>query len=425
MKNKKALVFLLIIAIVIAGGLIYYLFFNKEKTNWDQHYKEASKDPYGTFVLYGLLKHRAGGLKDINSDYLSFIKKEAGKDSNANIVLVNRYAFLSDTEATVLMDWTALGNTVFMATESIPGELMRKLYTDECGQEWQGLSTYSDSIIHPNFALLSQRDSVDYTYKAPYPGPDAFIKSRTKQWTYYDSRYLCDSSHATVQYGYLSTSKDSGYVNFIFIPYGKGGFYFHTNPLLFSNYYLLDYQHLRYTSKVFQHLSNGTIYFDKFHKSYQDFNQNSSHSEGPLVYILSQRSLKYGWYLLLAMTGLYIFFRAKRKQKPIAILEEKKNTTLEYYKTVGSLYFQQQDPYKISLLMFRMFRIYVKEKYKISIKTNDEYTVRLLSTRSKINQEHVERLLTMDRYVNTRPAVSKDDVVSYYQRLNYFYLNCK
>jgi hypothetical protein len=125
------------------------------------------------------------------------------------------------------------------------------------------------------------------------------------------------------------------------------------------------------------------------------------------------------------MTALYMVFRAKRKQKPIATLSEKKNTTLEYYKTVGSLYFQQQDAYKISLLMFRMFRIYVKEKYKISIKTNDEHTIKLLSTRSQINQQHIEKLLTIDRYVNNRPALSNKDVVTYYEKLNYFYLNCK
>jgi hypothetical protein len=424
MQNKKTIGIIILGVIVIAGLLVYFLFNTKEKTNWEQHYKEVSKDPYGTSVLYGLLQQRSGGLTDVNTDYLQFIQKHASKDTSSNIVLVNRYAFLSDTEATLLMDWAGQGNTVFMATESIPGELMRKLYTNECNQEWEGLSTYTDSIIHPNFSVPSQRDSLDYTYRAPYQGPNSFAINPNEQWTFFDSKYFCEELDSIIQYGYITANKDSGYVNFVFIPCGKGGFYFHTNPLLFSNYYLRDYQHLKYTSKVFQHLHNGNIYFDKFHKSYQDFNQKGA-SEGPLVYILSQRSLKYGWYLLLVMTALYILFRAKRKQKPIAILEEKKNTTLEYYKTVGSLYFQQQDPYKISLLMFRMFRIYVKEKYKISIKTNDENTVKLLSTRSKIREEHIEKLLNIDRYVNSRPAISNQDVISYYQKLNYFYLNCK
>ncbi|MDF2457346.1 MAG: hypothetical protein K0R51_3339 [Cytophagaceae bacterium] len=425
MQNRKTIGIILLLVIVIAGVLVYFLFNTKERTNWEQHYKEASTDPYGTSVLYGLLKQRSDdSLTDITHDYLDFLKNTAHNDTNANIVLVNRYAFLSDTEAVVLMDWAEKGNTVFMATQSIPGELMRKLYTNECDQEWEGLSSFTDSIIHPNFSLPSQHDSLDYTYRAPYKGSNTFLKNKTEEWTFYDSKYLCAAVGSVVEYGYLATTSDSGYINFIYIPYGKGGFYFHTNPLLFSNYYLRDYEHLKYTSKVFQHLQNGNIYFDKFHKSYQDVNDKGA-SDGPLVYILSQRSLKYAWYLLLGMTVLYVLFRAKRNQKPIAILEEKKNTTLEYYKTVGSLYFQQQDPYKISLLMFRMFRIYVKEKYKISIKTNDENTIKLLSTRSKIREEHIERLLTIDRYVNTRPAVSNEDVVSYYQKLNYFYLNCK
>lgn len=424
MQNRKTIGIILLVVIIIAGVLGYFLFNTKERTNWEQHYKEASTDPYGTSVLYGLLKHRSDSITDITKDYLDFFKNTASKDTNANIVLVNRFAFLSDTEAVALMDWAGRGNTVFMATESIPGELMRKLYTNKCDQEWEGLSSFKDSIIHPNFSMPAQRDSVDYTYRAPYNGPNAFVKTDIEDWTFYDNKYLCSAADSVIVYGYISTSSDSGYYNFIFIPYGKGGFYFHTNPLLFSNYYLRNFDHLKYTSKVFQHLQNGNIYFDKFHKSYQDFNGKGA-SDGPLVYILSQRSLKYGWYLLLGLTALYVLFRAKRNQKPIAILEEKKNTTLAYYKTVGSLYFQQQDPYKISLLMFRMFRIYVKEKYKISIKNNDENTVKLLSTRSKIREEHIEKLLSIDHYVNARPAVSKEDVISYYQKLNYFYLNCK
>ena len=429
MKERRSTVLIVLFSVIIVAGVfIYYVFFNTPSTNWEQHFREQSNDPYGTSVLYKLLEKRSGKITDITSDYLLHIKKHASKDTNANIVLVNRYAFMSDTEAVALMDWSAKGNTVFMATQSIPGELMRKLYPNQCHQEWEGLNFYTDSIIHPNFSFPSQRDSVDYTYKAPYQKPNAFINlDNTRQWAIYDSKYLCEAADSIVKCGFLSTSIDSGYVNFFFIPHGKGGFYFHTNPILFSNYYLTDYQHLKYTSKVFQHLHNGNTYFDKYHKTYQDFNREggSESTEGPLIYILSQPSLKYGWYLLLAMAFLYILFRAKREQKPIAVLEEKRNTTLEYYKTVGSLYFQQQDPYKISLLMFRMFRIYVKEKYKISIKTNDEHTIRLLSNRSQIDQQHIERLLTIDRYVNTRPAISNNDVISYYKKLNYFYLNCK
>ena len=55
-----------------------------------------------------------------------------------------------------------------------------------------------------------------------------------------------------------------------------------------------------------------------------------------------------------------------------------------------------------------------------SIKTNDEHTIRLLSNRSQVDQQHIERLLTIDRYVNTRPAISNSDVISYYKKLNYF-----
>ncbi|MDB5272539.1 MAG: hypothetical protein JWO58_906, partial [Chitinophagaceae bacterium] len=97
MQNRKTIAIILITAVVVAIGVIYFLFFNKERTNWEQHYREQSKDPYGTSVLYGLLQQRAGTLQNVDSDYLLFINKHVAKDTNTNIVLVNRYAFLSDT----------------------------------------------------------------------------------------------------------------------------------------------------------------------------------------------------------------------------------------------------------------------------------------------------------------------------------------
>jgi hypothetical protein len=209
-KKKTALIVLILV--VATGILTYFIFFDKERTNWEQHYREESNDPYGTSVLYGLLKERSTSIKDITSDYLLFIKKHASKDTNSNIVLVNKYSFVSDTESVALMNWASKGNIIFLATQSIPNELINKLYSNKCNQEWGEMATVYDSIVYPNFSLLSQRDSNDYVYKSPYR-PKSIINNEPIQWTVLNSKYLCPEEDSIVQYGYLSASVDSGYVN--------------------------------------------------------------------------------------------------------------------------------------------------------------------------------------------------------------------
>lgn len=109
---------------------------------------------------------------------------------------------------------------------------------------------------------------------------------------------------------------------------------------------------LAYAEKVFAHLADAPIYWDVSSRtseqiarrlnepSYQPRNRGLS-AKGPMQYVLSQPSLAWAWYLTLIMSLLYLLFRAKREQKVIPVLAEKKNTSLAFVTTIGRLYFLQ------------------------------------------------------------------------------------
>ncbi len=58
-------------------------------------------------------------------------------------------------------------------------------------------------------------------------------------------------------------------------------------------------------------------------------------------FIFSEPALKTAWYLFLGGMLLFIFFNVKRKQRVVPIIVPLENTTIEFTKTIGNLYFQE------------------------------------------------------------------------------------
>lgn len=55
-------------------------------------------------------------------------------------------------------------------------------------------------------------------------------------------------------------------------------------------------------------------------------------------YILSEKALKYAWYVLLALLFIFLIFRSRREQRIIPIYKQEENHTVEFAKTISSLY---------------------------------------------------------------------------------------
>jgi hypothetical protein len=64
-------------------------------------------------------------------------------------------------------------------------------------------------------------------------------------------------------------------------------------------------------------------------------------SDSPMRYILSQPALKWAWYIFLTGMFLFIIFNAKRKQRIVPIIKPLTNTTIDFTKTIGNLYYQE------------------------------------------------------------------------------------
>ena len=221
-------------------------------------------------------------------------------------------------------------------------------------------------------------------------------------------------------------------LNFIRIKHGKGYFYFHRNPVLFTNYYLIQEDGKKYVERALSYLPEGDILWDERSHFYKRSNNpdiggggKRNISPSPLSYILSQESLAWAYYTLLVSALLFIIFRGKRMQRIIPILRKEENTSLEFTKTVGQLYYLQKDHKRLSQLKIRLFFDYIRTHYYMNTQHIDEDFRKKLSERSGINRELIDLLLSDIQKVNGQHEVSEWLLRKIHTQIQEFYTNCK
>lgn len=117
---------------------------------------------------------------------------------------------------------------------------------------------------------------------------------------------------------------------------GKGELFLVTNPLLFTNYGMLDKGNAGYIFSLLSYMKGMPLV--RLGKENKELVQVT-----PLRYLLSRPPLKWSLYLSLATLVLFMCFTAKRRQRVIPVIRSPKNTTLDFVKQIGTLYHQEKD----------------------------------------------------------------------------------
>jgi len=425
MQNNKAITILLIALGLL--GLYFILLFNNKKQSWREYYTESKKDPYTLFLTEKILKDYYPGHQfyPVKKNFSKTLEK--AKQADGNYMFFGRQFFISEKDTDSLLAFVEKGNNAFIATKKLPYPLIFKLFQgdDFCGiEDYIGEEAIFDSIanlnlIHPNLQLPDGH---------PMKVMDRF-KATNHRWNFIPTKYICDSGiHAT------GTLNDN-YVNFGYIPYGKGRVYFHTNPIAFTNYFMVQEEGKMYLDGVMAHLENDNIYYEIAARNpviIQDNNNGKKGrrspnfgNQGPLTYILSQRSLAISWYILMSMGLLFLIFRSKRKQRIIPIVEKNENTSLIFIQNISNLYFQQGNNKQLSIQKFIHFQDFVRTKYALNFKKNTtDFAVRL-TQKSGIEESKIKEILTLHDNINKTGYLSDATLTKFHMAINHFYQNCK
>ncbi|MDE6452532.1 MAG: hypothetical protein K2L23_09705, partial [Odoribacter sp.] len=130
----------------------------------------------------------------------------------------------------------------------------------------------------------------------------------------------------------------------------------------------------------------------------------------PLLVILKYPALKLAWYLMLAGALLYVFFRARREQRPVPVISPPRNRMLEFVSTVSLLYYKKKEHVAVALKRIDFFLDRVRTRYLLSVDVQDDRFVDLLAERSGMDKKQVEALVQLIHRIKTRMQVSESEL---------------
>jgi hypothetical protein len=372
---------LLIAAIVVIDS-------NRPKPiDWSPSFSLKDKIPYGMYVfdqeigslLNGKIsKFTTTPYEYFNSkfDYDTLVNDYQIKGTFLSIAKTNHFDEQSITE---ICTFVGHGNNAFISSEMIPNALL-----DSLNLKMDSEYKYSDSIYNwvANKKLGNQKYKITEGVNNNY-----FSK--------------IDTLNTTVL-GYQNG--DSTRVNFIKVNYKKGGFYLHTQHVAFTNFHLLKGNHHEYAEKVLSYIPKGEVFWCIQNQTGEVI------SDSPMRYILSQPALKWAWYIFLIGMLVFIFFNAKRKQRVVPILKPLANTTVDFTKTIGNLYYQEGDHNNIIDKKIIYFLEKVRNEYLIETHELDDDFIKKFHLKSGKKLEDIQNLVSLINAYrkNNYPSIEDD-----------------
>jgi hypothetical protein len=465
-QNRIWLLVALIVAFII--GYITWIFVNTT-VDWSIHYSHQSKQPYGTKFIHQLLKEKYSKENfKVSKQSLDELFKSTDTSKVYDYVRIGDFPVYDSADVAALFQFAGKGNNLFIANARIQDVLLDTLFgfIEIVEEEDDSLEVvdstciddrFNDSIIltENNINIEEVVDSVlgdlfdisDWLdVQRPY-----FKKNKSKKievtwqdsasktcsfyrfdhldtiknnWRFLNLDFLSDLD--SLEFRVLSQS-DSKNIIMLHIPYGDGHIYLHENPIMFTNVQLLSEERLAYSEKAFAYLNGDAMIWDihiKKRNSRRQGPPTEDESNSPLSYFLAHPPLRWSIYLSLLGALLFIAFKAKRKQKYIQVLDVKSNNSLEYAEMMGQLYFKEQNHGYIAAQMWRKFSDFVKERYSIYIKENEMDWMIKLEEKSNIPQARLRGIYLAQQNAK-RENFSSDDLMNFYNKLQYFYSNCK
>jgi len=411
---KKNLLYILIGTISIVVALL--LFGIKQEKQIDKRVTldKRYKIPYGTYVTFNLLPtlfpltSEIATNKDAPTDWFDTDNTEK---SGTLFFLITQHFDPSEEEILLLNRFVSQGNHVFICSPKFDQVALDFFGMDMSYGSFSGYSNFSDS---PQVQLNKPwfENNSTYTYPGFSFSVDFLNFKRNK-------------------FHVIGTDKN-GIANFMKADVGKGSFYLHSDPLLFSNYFILYKNNKDYFEKSMSLIPNSikNIVWDEYFVYKQENNENGNSNgknnsskkvPSSLRLLLSVPGFQWAFWLAVLFLLLYLLLNMKRNQRIVPVISKPKNESLDFVKIIGRLYFEKKDHLNLAQKMVTYFLEHVRTRYFINTSAlNDEF-VRKLSGKSGYEELEVKKLLETIFTIQTSSQISQQQLINYYQQFQKFY----
>lgn len=349
--NRKLTIYIVLLLLLI--GLIIVIDASAPKPiNWNPTYASKDKIPFGLYVFdkEAPAFFKGNEVKKFNITPYEYFDDEYDYDEqdysvSGSFININEDRSDLDSESVnELLFFAEYGNTVFLSMKEFPGKILDTL----------------NVTVETAFFL---KDSVSMS----------LVNNKKEFWFNEGTGFAYFKSVDTVNTAILGsqTVSNEKLANFIHVKYGKGDIILHTQPAAFTNFYLLKDNNYEYAQTILSHLPDASVHW--YEKRF-----SGEVSSSPLRYALNQPGLKWAIYFGLISFFIFALFNAKRKQRVVPEIHPLKNTTVDFTKTIGNLYYQEGNHHTIIEKKIIYFLEHIRNEYLIdTYSLNDEFIEKL------------------------------------------------
>lgn len=358
--------------------------------NWTPTFDSGHTTPFGTYVL-----HRE--LKDIFPD------------SRVTNIRNNTYEFLEG----ILYDYRADTYILIYPDDLFTDAVWEKLlqYVNNGGTAFVSLGAGNSTFekhLEIRYHSLEPPDfnrEIHLSLSVLNSGKEKPYKFTHAVGTNYFSEY---NPETTEVLGYLNY-KGNRVPNLIKVYHGQGYFLLHTEPYVFTNYHILRNETHRYVTDVFSYLPDEDILWDNHRINQRESSRNDGGFFNALGFIMKQESLRWAFFMLLAMGLFFLIFNSKRKQKAIRIIEPYPNYSLGFAQTLSELYKNNADHTALVKYKINYFLEQLRIHYNISAKDTEKDFSEILSVRSGVDSKLCHKIALQIDIFRSKNYLDKED----------------
>ncbi|NND63653.1 MAG: DUF4350 domain-containing protein [Flavobacteriaceae bacterium] len=373
--------------LIIMGTAIFIIVlaevFRPRPLDWRPSYTSADKIPFGAFVMFEEIKDLFNGatVERVSRDPYEFLL-DSTYSPNSAYVFIDDNLFFDQRQVDELTKYASEGNTVFISSRNY-GYIV------------------GDSL---NITTEIDYDVLNDTLQPKFFNTAFESNSEFSKGTFRSTFEKVDTLN-TVALGYLiSEAPEIESLNYISVKKGKGQFLFHTLPEAFTNYYLLNGNE-QYAAQVLSYIDSNEIYWDSYLKSGRKV------VTSPMRFVLTQPALKWAYYLGMLGVIVLLIFKAKREQRIIEVIKPLENTSIEFTRTIGDLYFQHKDYTDIIAKKITYFLEVVRSKYYLSTQLLDDTFILKLSQKSGNPKDKTQKLIEYINHLKGKAVHSEQDLI--------------
>ncbi len=355
---------------------------------WKPTYSTKDKQPYGAYAFDKILE--TSWEKDYIHTHQRIIDLEENNElEGKNLLIVTESFYLSNDEIGALLEFVKRGgNALIVAKYYIP-DFCEKLGFRVSYETKFDISL--DKKHEESFDTL--RFNSPFFQQKSYQFPSAI----TPAYFYLQKEQRRDSV-------FVIAKNQEKHPVMIGFPMKKGNLILFCNPLVFTNYGILNGGNNGFIGSALAFVKDKPLIRSEYYHS--GYYSDSKKSSSPLSHVMSQRSLKWALYVTFFTIALFMIFTAKRKQKPIPVVKPPPNKILDFVRSIASLYLHKNNNSDIIHKKYIYWADSLKHKYGLDIineKHNADFFERFASKTGQSTSSIQELFRYLDEiYEDTR-----------------------